>query len=281
MEYYQKSSYRTGGRYSKKSSGGLPSLLLFYILPFIVFNGFLFYCVTAAPKITLDIRDTNDYLSSEAVMTIDSWYPTKTITVNMDGEDLELTKGKRRTYTVPVTRNGVLEATVVNLNGMSSTVFRHVNILDDNPPSFENASLEDGVLTLRVSDSQSLVNPDSVYATDSMGQQRSPLSVERIDNTSDNTIDYELAFEMDLAGLHVYIQDKAGNEAQKTFFTHKEGNLDVLEVDNQEEASEDGTGEGVPAQGEPQALSEGTEAASEASPEASGSEGEAGSIVID
>ncbi|MCI8659926.1 MAG: hypothetical protein HFG54_06740 [Lachnospiraceae bacterium] len=239
MEYYQKSSYRSGGRYQKKSSGNLPGLFLFYILPFIVFNGLLFYCVTSAPKISLELRDTNDYLTSEATMTIDSWFPTKKISVNMDGEILELTKGKRRSYTVPVTRNGVLEATVVNLNGMSSTVFRHVNILDDNPPSFENASLEDGLLTLRVSDSQSLVNPDSVYATDSVGQQRSPLSVERIENQTDNTIDYELQFDMDLNGLHVFIQDKAGNEAQKTFYTHKEGNLDVLEVDSPEEETND------------------------------------------
>lgn len=275
MEYYQKSSYRSGGRYQKKSSGDLSGLLLFYILPFIIFNGLLFYCVTSAPKITLDLRDTNDYLASEAVMSIDSWFPTKTVSVNMDGEELELTKGKRRTYTVPVTRNGVLEATVVNLNGMSSTVFRHVNILDDNPPSFENASLEDGVLTLRVSDSQSLVNPDSVYATDSAGQQQSPLSVERIENTTDNMIDYELKFEMDLSGLHVFIQDKAGNEAQKTFYTHREGNLDVLEVDNQDE---EGPSEETAA--EASSGTEGEAPSEEAGPEKS-ADGEASPIVID
>lgn len=128
----------------------------------------------------------------------------------------------------------MLEATIVNLNGMSSTVFRHVNILDDNPPAFENASLEDGILTLRVSDSQSLINPDSIYATDSADQVLSPLSVERIENTADNTASYEVLFEMDLHGLHIYVQDKAGNEARRTFSTHKEGNLDVLEVNDEE-----------------------------------------------
>ncbi len=245
MEYYQKSPYRSGGRHKnqKKISGGMPELLLFYILPFIVFNSILFYCVTSTPDITLEVHDTNDYLSSEATMTVESWIPVKSMAVNMDGEELELTKGKRRSYTVPVTRNGVLEATVVGINGMSTTVFRHVNILDDNPPSFENATLEDGILTLRVSDSQSLVNPDSIYAVDSAGQQLSPLSTERMENTADNTIDYELKFEMDLNGLHVYIQDKAGNEAQKTFSTHKEGNLDVLEADNGAESVPDASGE--------------------------------------
>lgn len=245
MEYRQKSSYRSSGRYYQRSSGDLPSLFLFYILPFLIFNGILFYCVTSTPKVTLEIRDTNDYVTAEASMTIDSWFPTKSISVNMDGEELEMTKGKRRTYTIPVTRNGVLEATIVNLNGMSSTVFRHVNILDDNPPAFENASLEDGTLTLRVSDSQSLINPDSIYATDSADQIRSPLSVERIENTADNTTNYEVLFDMDLHGLHVYVQDKAGNEARRTFSTHKEGSLDVLEV-NEEEAAQGE--EAVPAQ---------------------------------
>ena len=204
MEYYQKSSYRSSKKYKQKSSGGLPDLLLFYILPFVLFNSILFYCVASSPKISLEVQDTNDYLSTEASMTIESWFPTKSISFNMDGEELEPVKGKRRTYTVPITRNGVLEVTVVNLNGMSSTVFRHVNVLDDIPPSFENATLDE--------------------------------------DTVDNTTAYSLTFEMDLNGLHVYVQDKAGNEAQKTFSTHKEGNLDVLEVGPEEESADPDTG---------------------------------------
>ncbi len=242
MEYYQKSSYRSSKKYKQKSSGGLPDLLLFYILPFVLFNSILFYCVASSPKISLEVQDTNDYLSTEASMTIESWFPAKSISFNMDGEELEPVKGKRRTYTVPITRNGVLEVTVVNLNGMSSTVFRHVNVLDDIPPSFENATLDDGILTLRVTDSQSLVNSDAIYAVDSTGAQRTPLSVERIEDTVDNTTAYSLTFEMDLSGLHVYVQDKAGNEAQKTFSTHKEGNLDVLEVGPEEESADPDTG---------------------------------------
>lgn len=241
MEYYQKSSYRSNKKYKQRSSGGLPDLLLFYILPFIVFNSILFYCVASSPKIDLEILDTNDYLSTQASMSIESWFPTKSISFNMDGEELEAVKGKRRTYTVPITRNGVLEVTVVNLNGMSSTVFKHINVLDDIPPSFENATLEDGILTLRVTDSQSLVNSDAIYAVDSAGIQRAPLSVERIEDTIDNTTAYSLTFEMDLNGLHVYVQDKAGNEAQKTFTTHKEGNLDVLEVGPEEESADEGS----------------------------------------
>jgi hypothetical protein len=277
MEYYQKSAYRSNKKYKQKSSGGLPDLLLFYILPFIVFNSILFYCVASSPKINLEIQDTKDYLSTQASMTIESWFPTKSISFNMDGEELEPVKDKRRTYSVPITRNGVLEVTVVNLNGMSSTVFKHVNVLDDIPPSFENATLEDGILMLRVTDSQSLVNSDAIYAVDSAGIQRAPLSVERIEDTIDNTTAYSITFEMDLNGLHVYVQDKAGNEAQKTFTTHKEGNLDVLEVGPEEDPTDqmNAAPDALPAENQE------TEPASEESSAASSSGSSDVSIVIE
>ena len=277
MEYYQKSAYRSNKKYKQKSSGGLPDLLLFYILPFIVFNSILFYCVASSPKINLEIQDTKDYLSTQASMTIESWFPTKSISFNMDGEELEPVKDKRRTYSVPITRNGVLEVTVVNLNGMSSTVFKHVNVLDDIPPSFENATLEDGILMLRVTDSQSLVNSDAIYAVDSAGIQHAPLSVERIEDTIDNTTAYSITFEMDLNGLHVYVQDKAGNEAQKTFTTHKEGNLDVLEVGPEEDQTDQGNAapDALPAENQE------TKPASEESSAASSSGSSDVSIVIE
>lgn len=277
MEYYQKSAYRSNKKYKQKSSGGLPDLLLFYILPFIVFNSILFYCVASSPKINLEIQDTKDYLSTQASMTIESWFPTKSISFNMDGEELEPVKDKRRTYSVPITRNGVLEVTVVNLNGMSSTVFKHVNVLDDIPPSFENATLEDGILMLRVTDSQSLVNSDAIYAVDSAGIQRAPLSVERIEDTIDNTTAYSITFEMDLNGLHVYVQDKAGNEAQKTFTTHKEGNLDVLEVGPEEDPTDqvNAAPDALPAENQE------TEPASEESSAVSSSGSSDVSIVIE
>ena len=277
MEYYQKSAYRSNKKYKQKSSGGLPDLLLFYILPFIVFNSILFYCVASSPKINLEIQDTKDYLSTQASMTIESWFPTKSISFNMDGEELEPVKDKRRTYSVPITRNGVLEVTVVNLNGMSSTVFKHVNVLDDIPPSFENATLEDGILMLRVTDSQSLVNSDAIYAVDSAGIQHAPLSVERIEDTIDNMTAYSITFEMDLNGLHVYVQDKAGNEAQKTFTTHKEGNLDVLEVGPEEDPTDqvNAAPDALPAENQE------TEPASEESSAASSSGSSDVSIVIE
>lgn len=98
MDYYQRSSYRSnrsGKKFRQKPSSDTSNLFLFYILPFIVFNGILFYCITATPKITLNIQESNDYLTTEASMVIESWFPTKSISLNMDGEELEPEKGIR------------------------------------------------------------------------------------------------------------------------------------------------------------------------------------------
>ena len=60
-----------------------------------------------------------------------------------------------------------------------------------------------------------------LYALDSAGERVEPTSVDRASNT--------LSFEMDPAGLHVYARDKADNEVQGTFTSHKEGSVETLE----------------------------------------------------
>ncbi len=231
MEIYQNSSYRRSGRYQKNQDGGWPHILLFYVLPFIIFNSILLYCVIAKPKIEVVVADTNDYLSTQVTLTVKSWFPTKSVKMTIDGEEVELEKGKKRTYTTTVYKNGSIEAAVVNLNGMPASLFEHVNVLDDNPPSFSNTQIQDGIVTLSVEDTQSGINFDSIYALNSAEQRVEPLTVDRSTNT--------LSFEMDPAGLHVYAQDKAGNEVQGTFTSHKEGDVETLEG-GADEAAEGG-----------------------------------------
>lgn len=212
--------FQRGGRYKRKQKSEWSQILLFYVLPFFIFNGILFYCVTNRPNVEVELKDTNDYVVTEAVVTVKSWFPTKTITFSMDGETLKAEKGKKRTYTIPITKNGVIETYVENINGMSVTQFEHVNILDDNIPTMKDARIADGIVTLTLTDSQSGVDFDSIYALDSTGRRLQPLTVDRATNT--------LSFEMDPAGLHVYASDKAGNEAQGTYTSHKEGSEETL-----------------------------------------------------
>ncbi len=212
---------RSSGRYRRQSGDGFLHILLFYILPFLVFNGILFVCVTATPKLTLEVADTNDYLTTEATLKINSWFPTKAITVNLDGEVLELGEPKKRTYTIPIYKNGLLEANVTNINGMVAAEFVQISILDDLTPTIEDAQIADGIVTLTITDSQSGVNFDSIYAVNSKNEQVVPLSVNRETNT--------LSYEMDPAGLQVFAQDRAGNEVRGSFTSHKEGSEETLE----------------------------------------------------
>lgn len=221
MEQYQNPASRRSARHRRKKQSEWPHILLYYVLPFIVFNSILFFCVTTKPKLDVVVADTNDYLSTTVTLTVKSWFPTKSVSMTLDGEPLELEKGKHRTYTATVYKNGSVETSVVNFNGMPATVFEHINVLDDNPPEFASTNIDSGVVTLTLADSQSGINFDSIYALNSTGERVEPLSVDRASNT--------LSYEMDPAGLHVYARDKADNEVQGTFTSHKEGSVETLE----------------------------------------------------
>lgn len=238
MDYSKKSSYPRTNRYRKKQNNDWLTILLFYVLPFLVVNAIIFFCATTRPKVVIETADTTDYLSTEVTVTIKSWFPTKDIQFSMEGEELTAEKGKKRTYTMTITKNGAIEATVTNINGMSTTEFEHVNVLDEAKPNVENTSIADGIVSFTVTDSQSGVNFDSIYAENSKGERLAPLAVDRSTST--------LSFEMDPDGLHVYAQDKAGNEVLANFTSHKEGEVERLEGGVEE--TEEGTG------GEPEAV---------------------------
>lgn len=184
-------------------------ILLFYVLPFIVVNGLIFFLVTTKPKCELTVGETNDYLSTEVQLSIKSFLPTKDLTVTLDSEPLEMVKGKNGIYTATVTKNGALEISVKSMNGMAASSYEYISVLDDNPPAVSSSAFEDGILTFTLEDSQSGVNYDSIYATDSVGITIYPTSIDK--NTA------TITFPMDADGLTVFISDMSGNQGQITF----------------------------------------------------------------
>lgn len=225
MAKYQNTSSRQRVRYRNHQKNEWVNLLLFYILPFIAVNTILFLCVTTRPKITLELADTHDYLTTEITMTVKSWFPTNAISLSMENEELELVKEKGRTYKATITKNGTVEATVTNINKMSTTLFEPVNILDDYPPTIDESNTVDGILTITVSDSQSGIDFDSIRAEDSTGQPVEALNIDRTNSS--------VSYVMDPAGLSVYIQDKAGNQVLGTFSSRMEGDVEILESDSE------------------------------------------------
>lgn len=208
-------------RKKQTQSSDLRTVLLFYVLPFIVINSIIFYLFTAKPKVEITVSDTEDYISTTATVTIHTLLPTKELSITKDGQAIETEQTDSHTYTVPITSNGVLEVFVMNFNGMAASAFSHINILDDAAPTVRKYDLNDDIITIALEDTQSGVDFESVYAVDSDGAQSFPIS-------QDNSAG-EVKFEMDSKGLTLHASDFTGNELQVTFTSHMEGSEEVLD----------------------------------------------------
>lgn len=205
-------------RESAQAKGGFgewTEILLFYLLPFLVFNGILFVLVASKPKINIQVANTKDYKTTTASITIESLFPVKEFVSSQEGTPLPLTETKKGQYTADIVRNGVIEIYAKALNGMSVTKYEHVNILDDVAPLVgETYSIQDGILTMALEDSQSGVDFQSVFAATPSGQTLLPLSADRQTGV--------LTFPMEEELLIIYANDLAGNGMQATFSTHIE-----------------------------------------------------------
>lgn len=210
---YSRSYSRNG---YKNSTDDWLHILLFYVLPFVVVNGLIFFFVTAIPKCTLTIGDNHDYISADIEFTLKSVLPTKNLTVTLDSEPIELTKKGKKTYTATLQKNGLLEISVSSLNGMSTTVYEPVSVLDDIPPSVEEYSIEEGILTFQIIDTQSGIDYNSIYATDSQGLTVLPTSINKQTGS--------ITFLMDTQGLTVHSKDMTGNESQTVFNLNSDEN---------------------------------------------------------
>lgn len=206
-----------GGRRTQrpKKRSDWMEVLLFYLLPFLVINGILFTLVAARPHITIQVADTRDYRTTTAAITVTSLLPVREFSSSQEGSPLELTEEKKGHYTAQITRNGVIEIYAKGINGMTDTKYEHVNILDDVAPLVgDQYSIQDGILTLTLEDSQSGLDWMSVYGVTASGLSISPASVDKQTGT--------FTFEMNEDSLIVCASDLAGNPMQATFSTHME-----------------------------------------------------------
>lgn len=184
-------------------------LLLFYILPFIVINLLIFFLVTCKPAYEVEVNGTDDYRTTDVTFSITSHMPLKTVTIRLDDEPLDLVQVGRKSYRSTVTHNGILEVHMENFNGVAVTGYEIIDILDNQLPDVIDYDVEDGLLTLVVSDSQSGIDYDNLTATKADGQIISPVSIDKNTGT--------VIFEMDPAGLIVNVRDMSGNEYQPSF----------------------------------------------------------------
>lgn len=197
----------------KKFSGGFYNTLLYWVLPFLVINLLIFTLVTSTPKIDVTIADTHDYKTTTVTFNVKSLLPLKGVTALREyTEPIELSKDGN-TYTAQITRNGNITLEATSVNGMSTRVYENIDILDSTPPQINPDDCEIGndKLTLKISDSQSGVNFDSIYAVDPLERTITPSYVDRDSGT--------VEFAMYLDSLEVYAEDMVGNPVQANFST--------------------------------------------------------------
>lgn len=203
---YRKTTVRR--RFASKSSDSL-QLLLFYILPFIVVNGIIFFIVTAKPKYELVVAPTEDYRTTTATFTIKSHMPLKTVTITFNEEPLNLVKVGNKSYQATITSNGILDVFMQNFNGMSVSNFEVIDILDDEAPGITAYDMDESLLTITVTDSLSGIDYDSLYGTTPDGTVVPPTTLDPTTGT--------VVFPIGEGGLTISIKDLCGNEYLPNF----------------------------------------------------------------
>ena len=203
--------------------------LIFFVLPFLVINGLIFFFAVYTPKVELDVGDTTDYKSVDVTVRIHSLLPLKNSSITLDSAPLEIERDGS-TYTATLTANGVVEVTAESINGMTRTVFEHVMVLDDTAPTVdEDYTLNSNFLTITVSDSLSGVNYDELYGRDEDGERVEPTSIDQETGT--------VVFPMSGNTITVHIEDFVGNAAEPSYSIRIEG-LEEDAEENEEDSAE-------------------------------------------
>lgn len=205
------SNRRKSGTGNRPNSGRseFMTVLLFYVLPFIVINGLIFILATAKPSAEITISESNDYITTTMELKVKSLLPIKKIELALDGNSLEPTKTGSKSYQVTLNSNGMLELKLTSLNLMKTIVYEPVSVLDDTPPTIKDNIIEDGVLSFRLEDTQSGVNYSSIFASDEDNPEILPLSIDRSTGL--------VTFEMQNENLVITAKDNIGNELHITF----------------------------------------------------------------
>lgn len=222
---------RTSSGYRRDNGkSGFLSVLLFYVLPFIVINGIIFLLVTARPKAEITIGESSDFISTTMELKVKSLLPIKTMEVSLDSTPIELTKTGGSTYKTTLKNNGTLEVKLTGFNKMKSVSYETVNVLDDTPPAVKDNVLDNGILSFRLEDTQSGVDYSSITASDEDNTNILPLSIDRSTGL--------VTFEIKKENITITAKDKIGNELHVTF-TPQGDSFEDAEMKN-EEAAENG-----------------------------------------
>lgn len=206
--------------------GSFLSLLLFWILPFIVINGILLFIFTTKPDFEVTVNDPGDFRSADINVKIKSHFPNDGLVVTFDSEPLEMQDRGDGIYTATVNKNGTATISLTNKNGMNKIAYETIDCVDDTPPTFTESDAAAGFVSFYVDDAQSGVDFGSIYAIDTNGQHLQPSYIDEGESL--------VVFNFDTPSLEVHAFDNIGREAVISF-----GDGDAVNVLGNEASSDE------------------------------------------
>lgn len=195
----------------KKKKSSFLSILLHYVLPYLVINSCILFFVLATPKLQVnDPTEHGDKNSPAVLVHVDSILPIKNFSAKLEGEELNFTK-ENQNYLIPLSSNGNLRISVTSINGMQKVVNSQINSFDENPPVIDedHIVLGSGYVEFIVTDTQSGVDFSSIYGIDKDGNNEKPKNIDEKTGS--------VQFSMKTNGITVYVSDKAGNQVSGNF----------------------------------------------------------------
>lgn len=226
----QKDYYRNSKEPEQKKSGFL-SILIRYVIPYLIINSIILFFVLATPKLKVnEITETEDPMVRTLLVHVDSILPIKEFTAKLEGKEQNFTK-ENQNYIISITGNGNLRISAKSINGMMQVSNTQVNSFDENPPVIDedNVILGSGYVEFTVTDEQSGVDFATIYGIDKDGDNLKPTDIEESSG--------KVTFSMKSNGLTVYVSDKAGNQITGNF-TLEESPFPKTKEDEKEDNKE-------------------------------------------
>lgn len=227
--------YRSSKGSQKKKSGFL-SILLHYVLPYLVINSIILFFVLATPKLKVnEATETDDPAVRTLLVHVDSVLPIKEFTAKLEGKEQNFTK-ENQNYIISLTGNGNLRISAKSINGMMQVSNTQINSFDENPPVIDedNVVLGSGYVEFTVTDDQSGVDYATIYGIDKDGDNLKPTNIDEASG--------KVTFSMKSNGLTVYVSDKSGNQVTGNF-TLEESPYPKTKVDEEAAKDEDSKNE--------------------------------------
>ena len=156
------------------------------------------------------MAETDDYQNTQVEFEVKSLLPISEMTVQMESVDVPYTETSRHHYISDISNNGMFYVTVKSWNGMQTTNYVNVSVLDDTAPSIdeETCNIANGYLTFVIEDSQSGVDFDSIYGIYDGDKQVKPTRMD----TATGTVTIPMYSDT----IELHFEDMVGNARMGT-----------------------------------------------------------------